>query len=671
MEKKDRIRELVGILDRAAFVYEQEDREIMSNHEYDALYDELRALEEETGFVLANSPTQRAGYEVLSELPKERHESPMLSLDKTKEVDALAEFLGEHEGMLSWKMDGLTIVLTYRNGELVKAVTRGNGEIGEVITNNAKVFKNIPLKIAYRGELIIRGEAVIRYSDFEKINESIERDEDRYKNPRNLCSGTVRQLNNEITAKRSVFCFPFTLISMDGANGFATRREQMEYLRELGFTPVEYRMVTKETVADDVKWFAGQIEKNDFPSDGLVLCYNDIAYGASLGRTAKFPRDAIAFKWRDEVKSTTLLAIEWSPSRTGLLNPVAIFSPVELEGTTVQRASVHNVSIVEELALGIGDTVDVYKANMIIPQIAENHTRSGNISVSAEASAVSGSGNGLRSVNKNVPRVCPVCGGPTEVRMLNEAKTLYCTNPDCTAKKVGMFEHMVQRDALNIEGLSEATLEKFIGLGIVREPADLFRLAAHRDVLTKTEGFGEKSFENLLAACEKARTVSMPKFLYSLGIPGIGLANAKLICREYAYDWNKIISVSAEELREVERLGDVLAGNFTKFMGDAKNREMIDDLLSEITFEAAEQTKESAITGKTFVITGSVEHFPNRDAVKEYIESFGGKVAGSVSAKTDYLINNDTTSNSTKNKKAKELGIPIISEKDFLTLAGE
>ena len=671
MEKKDRIRELVGILDRAAFVYEQEDREIMSNHEYDALYDELRALEEETGFVLANSPTQRAGYEVLSELPKERHESPMLSLDKTKEVDALAEFLGEHEGMLSWKMDGLTIVLTYRNGELAKAVTRGNGEIGEVITNNAKVFKNIPLKIAYRGELIIRGEAVIRYSDFEKINESIERDEDRYKNPRNLCSGTVRQLNNEITAKRSVFCFPFTLISMDGANGFATRREQMEYLRELGFTPVEYRMVTKETVADDVKWFAGQIEKNDFPSDGLVLCYNDIAYGASLGRTAKFPRDAIAFKWRDEVKSATLLAVEWSPSRTGLLNPVAIFSPVELEGTTVQRASVHNVSIVEELALGIGDTVDVYKANMIIPQIAENHTRSGNLSEAAEDSAAGGSGNGLRSVNKNVPQVCPVCGGPTEVRMLNEAKTLYCTNPDCTAKKVGMFEHMVQRDALNIEGLSEATLEKFIGLGIVREPADLFRLAKHRDVLTKTEGFGEKSFENLLAACEKARTVSMPKFLYSLGIPGIGLANAKLICREYAYDWNRIVGVSAEELREVERLGDVLAGNFTKFMGDAKNRAIIDDLLSEITFEAAEQTKESPITGKTFVITGSVEHFPNRDAVKEYIESFGGKVAGSVSAKTDYLINNDTTSNSTKNKKAKELGIPIISEKDFLTLAGE
>ena len=670
MDKIERIRELTAILDRAAYVYEQEDREIMSNHEYDALYDELRALEQETGFVMANSPTQRAGYEVLSELPKERHESPMLSLDKTKEVEALADFLGEHEGMLSWKMDGLTIVLTYRGGELVKAVTRGNGEIGEVITNNAKVFKNIPLRIAFTGELVLRGEAVIRYSDFEEINARIERDEDRYKNPRNLCSGTVRQLNNEITAQRSVYCFPFTLISMDGEAGFATRHEQMEYLARLGFTPVEYRMVTKETIADDVKWFASRIEKNDFPSDGLVLCYDDIAYGNSLGRTAKFPRDAIAFKWRDEIRQTTLLAIEWSPSRTGLLNPVAIFAPVELEGTTVQRASVHNVSIVEELALGIGDTVDVYKANMIIPQISENHTRSGNTAVMDGMPCVTGNV-GLRSCNCNVPDVCPVCGGPTEVRMLNEAKTLYCTNPDCTAKKVGMFEHMVQRDALNIEGLSEATLEKLIGLGIVHKPADLFRLAEHREVFTQMEGFGDKSFENLLAACDKARTVSMPKFLYSLGIPGIGLANAKLICREFGYDWEKVADASFEDLCAVSGLGEVLAGNFTRFMADAKNRAMIDDLLSEITFEAVEQTKQSAITGKTFVITGSVMHFPNRDAVKDYIESFGGKVAGSVSAKTDYLINNDTQSNSTKNKKAKELGIPIISEEDFLALAGE
>ncbi len=659
-DKIERIQELVGILDKAARVYEQEDREIMSNFEYDALYDELVALEKETGFVMANSPTQRAGYEILSELPKERHESPMLSLDKTKEVSALAGFLGEHEGMLSWKMDGLTIVLTYRGGELVKAVTRGNGEIGEVITNNAKVFKNIPLRIAYEGELVLRGEAVIRYSDFEEINARIERDEDRYKNPRNLCSGTVRQLNNEITAQRSVYCFPFTLISMDGEPGFATRHEQMEYLRQLGFMPVEYRMVTASDIEETVHWFSEQIEKNDFPSDGLVLCYDDIAYGNSLGRTAKFPRDAIAFKWRDEVRETTLLSIEWSPSRTGLLNPVAIFAPVELEGTTVRRASVHNVSIVEELALGIGDTIEVYKANMIIPQIAVNHTRSGN---AADPSAA--------SVNVNVPEVCPVCGEPTQVRMLNEAKALYCANPQCTAKKVGMFEHMVQRDALNIEGLSEATLEKLIGLGLIHKPADIFRLAGHRDVLTQTDGFGDKSFDNLLAACDRARTVSMPKFLYSLGIPGIGLANAKLICREYAYDWEKIMDATFDDLCAIQRLGDVLAGNFTSYMADESNREMIKDLLSEITFEAVEQTKDSPINGKTFVITGSVSHFPNRDAVKDFIEARGGKVASAVSAKTDYLINNDTTSNSTKNKKAKELGIPILSEEDFLALAGD
>ena len=675
-DKIERIQELVGILDKAARVYEQEDREIMSNFEYDSLYDELVALEKETGFVMANSPTQRAGYEILSELPKERHESPMLSLDKTKEVSALADFLGEHEGMLSWKMDGLTIVLTYRGGELVKAVTRGNGEIGEVITNNAKVFKNIPLRIAYEGELVLRGEAVIRYSDFEEINARIERDEDRYKNPRNLCSGTVRQLNNEITAKRSVYCFPFTLISMDGQPGFGTRMEQMEYLRKLGFTPVEYRMVTAENIEETVQWFSAQIEHNDFPSDGLVLCYNDIAYGNSLGRTAKFPRDAIAFKWRDEIRETTLLSIEWSPSRTGLLNPVAIFAPVELEGTTVRRASVHNVSIVEELALGIGDRIDVYKANMIIPQIAENHTKSGNrVCCDVADASVTGAvindttPSGIGSINVNVPSVCPVCGGPTQVRMLNEAKALYCVNPDCTAKKVGMFEHMVQRDALNIEGLSEATLEKLIGLGLIHKPADIFRLAGHRDVLTQTEGFGDRSFDNLLAACDKARTVAMPKFLYSLGIPGIGLANAKLICREYGYDWDKIVNATAEDLCAIQRLGDVLARNFTTYMSDENNRAMIEDMLTEITFEAVEQTQESPITGKTFVITGSVEHFPNRDAVKEYIEARGGKVSGSVSAKTDYLINNDTTSNSTKNKKAKELGIPIISEEDFLKLS--
>lgn len=649
MEKKERLTELVTLLDEAARVYEQEDREIMSNFEYDALYDELLALEKETGIILPNSPTQRAGYEILSELPKERHESPMLSLDKTKDREVLAGFTGERESILSWKMDGLTVVLTYRDGSLFKAVTRGNGEIGEVITNNAKVFKNIPLQIAYKGELVLRGEAVIRYSDFEKINAAIEKDEDKYKNPRNLCSGTVRQLNNRITAERNVYLFPFALISMDGEDGFATRVEQMEYLRELGFDPVQYRVVNGANMGENVQWFADHITENDFPSDGLVLTFNDIAYGKSLGRTAKFPRNAIAFKWKDETRPTKLLSIEWSPSRTGLINPVAIFEPVELEGTTVSRASVHNISIMEELELGIGDEITVYKANMIIPQIADNLTRSKKLVI---------------------PSVCPVCGGPTEIRALNEAKALYCVNPACLAKKIKMFEHFVSRDAMNIEGLSEMTIEKLIGRGFVKEPADFFKMDTKeiRDEFVQMEGFGEKSFENLLAAAKKATVVSMPKFVYSLGIPGIGLANAKLICRAMQYDFSAVRNASMEDLLQISGLGEVLAASFTAYMADENNARIVDDLLMCISFEAPEEVKESPITGKTFVITGAVYHFPNRDAAKAYIEERGGKVAGSVSAKTDYLINNDTESGSSKNKKAKELGIPILSEEDFLKL---
>jgi DNA ligase (NAD+) len=573
----------------------------------------------------------------------------MLSLDKTKDREALAAWTGSHESILSWKMDGLTVVLTYRDGELYKAVTRGNGEIGEVITNNARVFKNIPLKIAYKGELVLRGEAVIRYSDFEKINAAIEKDEDRYKNPRNLCSGTVRQLNNRITAERNVYLFPFALISMNGEDGFATREEQLNYLRELGFDPVEYKKVNQSNMPETIQWFADHVATNDFPSDGLVLTYNDIAYGNSLGRTAKFPRNAIAFKWKDETRQTKLLAIEWSPSRTGLINPVAIFEPVELEGTTVSRASVHNLSVMEELQLGIGDEITVYKANMIIPQIAEDLTKSGNI---------------------EIPKTCPVCGGPTEVRAVLEAKALYCTNPNCLAKKIKLFSHFVSRDAMNIEGLSDMTIEKLIGPGLIKEPADLFRMDTPeiREEFVQMEGFGERSFENLLAAAKKAQTVSMPKFLYSLGIPGIGLANAKLICKAFGYDMDAFRNATVESLTDIPGLGAVLAANVTAYMADPEYARMLNDLLGVVSFEAQEEVMESPITGKTFVITGAVSHFPNRDAVKDYIEERGGKVAGSVSAKTDYLINNDTASGSSKNKKAKELGIPIISEEEFLKL---
>lgn len=650
MNKKERQQELTRILDRAAYVYEQENRELMSNFQYDALYDELKALEEESGIVLVGSPTLRPGYEVLSELPKERHEAPMLSLDKTKEVSRLAEFLGERAGLLSWKMDGLTVVLTYENGELIKAVTRGNGEIGEVITNNAKVFRNVPLRIPCKETVILRGEAVIRYSDFEEINAAIEKEEDKYKNPRNLCSGTVRQLNNEITAKRNVYLFPFALIRKGEGDGFATRNEQMDFLREQGFEPVEYEIVIAEKIHDAVKRFSEKISSNDFPSDGLVLCFDDIAYGRSLGRTSKFPRDAIAFKWKDETRETTLLAIDWSASRTGLINPVAVFEPVELEGTTVSRASVHNLSQIRALQLGIGDKLLVYKANMIIPQIAQNLTKSGHLMI---------------------PQVCPVCGGRTEARAVLDAESLFCTNPECAAKKLKSYAHFVSRDALNIEGLSEATLEKLLGEGWILEPADLFHLDIHRDVFIQMEGFGEKSFRKLWEAIEKAREVSLPKLLYSLGIPGVGLANAKLICRGFGHDPEVIRHLTKEQLTEIEGIGEVIAGAFADFMADAKKQQMLTNLLKEVKLTEAETVRQSPISGKTFVITGSVTKWANRDELKAMIESLGGKVAGSVSAKTHYLINNDVNSTSSKNKKARELNIPILSEEDFLRLIEE
>ena len=650
-EKKQRITELTDLLSRAAKAYEQEDREIISNYEYDRLYDELKALEDETGMVLAGSPTQHVGYEVLSELPKERHASPMLSLNKTKSREELAAWLGAHEGVLSWKMDGLTIVLSYSGGELVKAVTRGNGEIGEVITPNAKVFKNVPLRIAYKGELVLRGEAVIRYSDFEKINASIPETEARYKNPRNLCSGSVRQLDSSITAKRSVYLYAFALISMSDpapSGDFRYRHEQLDYLASLGFDVVERRLVDAANVAGTLEEFSQKIPTNDFPSDGLVLIYDDIAYGLSLGRTAKFPRDGIAFKWADEQAETTLRYIEWSPSRTGLINPVAVFEPVELEGTTVSRASVHNVSIVEELSLGEGDRIRVYKANMIIPQISENLTRSG----------------------KCVPPdKCPVCGSPTSIHEENGVRTLYCDNPSCTAKKLGLFTHMAARDAMNIDGLSEATIEKLIGEGLIHSMPDFFRLREHADRIASMEGFKEKSRDNLLAAIETARTTTLARLIYSLGIPNIGLANAKVICRYISDDPDRIPQLTAEDLTSIEGIGEVLAKSFTDYFADENNLAMYREMLSLLTFEK-EEAASAELNGKVFVITGSVEHFANRNELKDYIEARGGKVTGSVTAKTSYLINNDITSGSSKNKTAKELGVPIITEEDFLKMAG-
>ncbi len=653
--KTNRMKELVELLNRASKAYYAEDREIMSNYEYDALYDELLELEKETGVVFANSPTVSVGYEAVRELPKERHESPMLSLDKTKDREALRAWLAGNEGVLSWKLDGLTIVLTYSGGKLVKAVTRGNGEVGEVVTNNAKTFVNLPLNIAYQGELVLRGEAVISYSDFETLNAQIASEEEKYKNPRNLCSGSVRQLNNEITAKRKVRFYAFSLVQMQARDLESqsqsktlpsTKTEQFAFLQQQGFETVESYLVTEDTILDTIGFFEQKIATYDIPSDGLVLSYNDIAYGESLGRTAKFPRHSIAFKWADERKETILKEIEWSASRTGLINPVAIFEGVELEGTTVSRASVHNISILRGLKLGIGDTITVYKANMIIPQIAENLTQSDTV---------------------EIPKACPVCGGPTQIRQTNEVQSLYCINDDCPAKSLKSFALFASRDAMNIDGLSEATLEKFIDMGFVKEFADLYHLDRYRDAIVEMEGFGEKSYQNLMDSIHASRNTTLPRLVYALGIANIGVANAKMLCKCFDYDFARMREADEDTLSSIEGFGAVIAKAFVDYMRDPQNVRKIEALLPELQIEVpAANTAEQTLSGLNFVVTGSLQHFASRNDLKELIEQKGGKVTGSVTKKTTCLINNDFASNSSKNKTAKELGIPILSEDDFL-----
>jgi len=646
MDKSERIKDLVELLNKANKAYYQEANEIMTNFEYDKLYDELVGLEKETGMVLSNSPTVNVGYQVVSQLPKEQHNSPMLSLDKTKEVGALADFAGDRKCLLSWKMDGLTVVLTYENGELVKAVTRGNGLVGEVITNNAKTFKNIPISIPYKGRLTLRGEAIIKYSDFEQINREIEDADSKYKNPRNLCSGSVRQLNSQVTAERNVNFVAFALINADDVDFGNSIEQQYKWMESQGFQVVEYRVVTRNSMEDAVKYFAGKIQTYDYPSDGLVLMFDDIEYGLSLGTTAKFPRNGIAFKWEDEQAETTLKYIEWSPSRTGLINPVAVFEPVELEGTTVSRASVHNISIMEELELGSGDRIKVYKANMIIPQISENLTKSG---------------------IDDLPKECPVCGYATEVKAENGIKTLYCPNSQCPAKHVKLFTLFVSRNGMNIDGLSEETLEKFIDAGYIKEFADIFHLDRYYEEIVATPGFGQKSYDNLMDSVEKARNVELSALIYSLGIPNIGSANAKLICKAFNNNIEKIRNASVEELIEIDGIGEIMAEKFCQYFADEDNIKKLDNLLKEVNIaEPEENTTPQNMDGLTFVITGSVEHFANRNELKSYIEKHGGKVTGSVSAKTNYLINNDAMSASSKNKKAKQLGVEIVTEEVFL-----
>lgn len=635
-----RMKELIGQLNQAAMVYYQGQGEIMSNYEYDKLYDELVSLEERTGMVMNNSPTIHVGYETISELPKEPHVVPMLSLNKTKEIADLVSWLGVQPGLLSMKLDGISVILTYENGRLTKALTRGNGEIGEVITNNARTFINIPGKIAYNNTLILRGEALIRYSDFEVLNNQ-ENVEEKYKNPRNLCSGSVRQLNNEITAKRRVHFYAYNIISAGDELSFAKKKQGMEWLREQGFEVAPYKEVTAENLEMKVAEFSEEVKQSDLPSDGLVLTFDDVAYSQTLGRTAKYPHDSIAFKWQDELAETTLRAIEWSASRTGLINPVAIFDPVELEGTTVSRASVHNVSILRELALGIGDRISVYKANMIIPQIYENLTKSGQCSI---------------------PEHCPVCQGETQLQNDNGSVVLVCPNEQCYAKKIKLLSHFVSRNAMNIDGLSEATLEKFVNEGMIHSLVDLFHLNRYEEQIVQMDGFGRKSFENLMSSLENAKDVPLANLLYSLGIKGIGLSMAKLIVGRYPYAITDMKQLTVEELVEIDGIGEVLAEAFVAYFSEPENQKLVEDLSVALRVQYPKQSTELPLKGMTFVITGSLNHFANRQECKDKIESLGGKVAGSVSKKTSYLVNNDITSMSSKNKKAKELSVPIINE---------
>lgn len=648
-DKKRRIEELIETLNEASAAYYDEASEIMSNYEYDALYDELESLENETGYTPLNSPTKNVGYTVQSELPKERHRSRMLSLDKTKSREELAAWLGDHEGLLSWKLDGLTVVLTYEGGELVKAVTRGNGDIGEVITPNARVFVNVPKHIPYKGHAVIRGEAVITYEEFDRINEAIDDADAKYKNPRNLCSGSVRQLNSKITAERNVRFYAFTLSEADGVDYEGLRSNQMKWMAEQGFDVVEYVKVDNKSIFEAIDNYAERVLSFEIPSDGLVLTLEDLEYAATLGTTAKFPRDSLAFKWADQQAETILREIEWSPSRTGLLNPIAIFDPVELEGTTVKRASVHNLNIMETLKLGIGDTITVYKANMIIPQIGDNLTKSGNI---------------------ELPSHCPVCDGTTEIKLMTGTKVLTCTNPNCLAKQVKRFSLFVSRDALNIEGLSEQTLLKFIGLGYIKSFADIFRLENHRDEIVELDGFGKKSYDKLSSSIEKARHTVPTRILVALGIPGVGVTTAAQIARACENKWAKISSLSYGELIAINGIGEVMARDYEAFFADEHNKSVVLDLVGELDIDESYEKAGEALSGEIFVITGSLEHYKSRTELKKEIEAQGGKVAGSVSKNTSYLVTNNPESGSSKNKAAAELGVKIITEDEIRTMLG-
>ena len=662
MDKINIIKQLVELLNKANKAYYEKSNPIMTDREYDQLYNELVSLEKETGVILSGSPTQYAGYNIESKWDKITHEFPALSLNKTKDRNELVNWLGDKEGVLSWKEDGLTMIMSYDNGSLSTLASRGNGIVGENLTKNARYIHGIPLEIPYKGHLVVRGEALISYKTFEEINNLIENEEDRFKTPRNLASGTIRNLDSKIVANRNIEVKAFELVYAD--NMPKTYTEALNWLYDLGFDVVEYKEVTKDSLLEIIEWFESKIKDNEYSSDGLVLVYNDIAYGKSLGTTSKFPLSGIAFKWNDDTYETTVTGIEWYASRNSL-NPVLVFNTVNIDGSDINKASIHNVNIMKSLELGIGDTVEIYLANKIIPQVADNQTRSNTF---------------------EIPDKCSVCGSPTEIITSEDGITqiLVCTSESCPGKLLGKLKLFCSKEGMDIEGLSEATLQTFIDKGWLKDISDIYKLHLHETQMQHMKGFGKRSVTKLLNAIDESRTVTMANFIRALGIPLIGKTQSKALsdlCSGNIEKFEDMVYCETDFSNKLDGFGEKRSNSILNWFGDETNFEIYNKLKKELTFIATDgfmnkpegednmsenNNNYKDLSGQMFVITGSLNHFANRDELKSLLESLGAKVSGSVSKKTTALICNDSDSGSTKSRKAAELGIPVWTEDELL-----
>ena len=647
-----RIEELVTILNKASEAYYNGQDEIMSNYEWDAMFDELTALEEETGHILSNSPTQNAGYESTSG-QKEAHEFSALSLAKTKKVEELEKWAEDYPIWLSWKLDGLTLVITYDNGKLVKILTRGNGTIGTNITHLKNSIKGFPLEVPYKGHLVVRGEAVISYTDFAAINDMIEDEDEKYANSRNLASGTLNLDDVDEVKNRKVHFHAFTLVHMD--EPMISWGDRMNFLEKMGFTVVDRELGDAKTIGSMIDKWTKRVEsgKMDLPVDGLVICYDDTEYASTGSVTGHHAtRAGYAFKWQDEAVDSRLRYIEWSCA-VSTISPVAVFEPVQIEGTTVSRASLCNLSEIERLGVGKECTLSVIKANKIIPKCIAVKDAVGEL---------------------EIPTECPVCRAATRIHTsASGTKTLHCTNPDCTAKNVKKFSRFVSKNGMDIEGLSVQTMLRFINEGFIREFADIYKLSQHFATISELEGFGEKSCENMNKAIEKSRNVHPVNFIFAICIPMIGTDAAKKIVNTVGFDGFLERMEQSIGFEDIDGIGGEKSNSILQWYANDTNQNALEHLLQVVEIQKVEKknTENGTCNGLTFVITGDVHQFKNRDEFKVYVESQGGKVAGSVSGKTNYLVNNDVESTSSKNKKAKDLGIPIISEDTFVEMFGK